>query len=266
MYSEPKLSSPANIFWIALATIGVLAWCFGSQTWDWYQAKKMGESQPCLRLGVRPMVMGDADVIPVTKEAFFGYEFEVPWPNAEAAITRKMVTLTAPSGHGLILWDPTAIPQVFEDASKPIQHPNMKDAIGSVVGKEAALSNYDFVKHILDMTPERISPFLSKREANGRLTLLRMKSGLYCEKGHPVFYSYQQSGLNCLQLGEFGVGRVIEVKCFDRMDRELNFHFSTQPDAVTALTQAEINRVIQTLRPEEKPSALPSEASTRNAN
>ena len=226
----------------------------------------MGESQPCLKVGVQPMSIGDADVVLGTKEAFFGYQFEVPWLNAEAAIARKMVTLTAPNGHGLILWDPTAIPQLFEDESKPIQHPNMKDAIGSVVGKEAALSNYDLVKHVLDMTPEQISPFLSKREANGRLTLLRMKSGLYCDKGHPAFYSYQQSGLNCLQVGEFGAGRVVEVKCFDGMDRELNFHFSARQDATTLLTQGEINRVIQTLRPVEKTLAPSSEAATRNEN
>jgi hypothetical protein len=205
-------------------------------------------------------------VVPGTKEAFFGYQFEVPWLSAEAAITRKMVTLTAPNGHGLILWDPTAAPQLFEDESKPIQHPNMKDAIGSMVGKEASLSNYDFVKHVLDMTPEQISPFLSKRVANGRLTLLHMKSGLYCDKGHPAFYSYQQSGLSCLQIGEFGAGRVVEVKCFDGMDRELNFHFSAGQDGSALLTQAEITRVIQTLRPAEKTSAASSEPVTRNAN
>ncbi len=266
MYSEPKLGSPANILWIALATIGVLAWCFGPQTWDWYQARKMGESQPCLRLGVHPMSIGDAHVAPGTKESFFGYQFEVPWSNAEAAITRKMVTLTALNDHGLILWDPTAMPQLFEDASKPIQHPNIKDAIGSVVGKEAAQSNYALAKHMLDMTPEQISPFLSKREANGRFTLLRMKSAVYCDKGHPSFYSYQRDGLNCLQIGEFGAGRVVEVKCFDGMDRELNFHFSGGRDASSLLTQAEITRVIQTLRPAEKTSAVSSEAATRNAN
>ena len=266
MYSEPKLGSPANVFWIGLATIGVLAWCFGPQTWDWYQAKKMGESRPCLRVGVRPMVIGDANVAPGTKEVFFGYQFEVPWSHADAAITRKMVTLTAPNGHGLILWDPTAIPQLFEDSSKPTQHPSIKDAIGSVVGNEAAQSNYDLVKHVLDMTPEQISPILSKREANGRLALLHLKSILYCDKGHPSFYSYQQDGLNCLQIGEFSAGRVVEVKCFDGMDRELNFHFSAGQDASALLTQAEINRVIQTLRPTEKTSALSSAAATRNAN
>lgn len=266
MQSEPKLSSPATIFWIAIATIAVLAWCFGLQTWDWYQAKKMGESQPCLRLGVRPMVIENADVAPGTKEAFFGYEFEVPWSNADARVTRTMVTVAAANGHGLILEDPSAIPQLFEDATKPIQHPNLKDAIGSVVGKEAAQSNYDLVKRILDTTPEQVSPLLSKRAANGRLTLLRMKSAAYCGKGQSAFYSYQQSGLHCLQIGEFGAGRVVEVKCFDGMDRELNFHFSAGRDASTPLTQAEINRVIQTLRPEEKTSVPQSVTATRNKN
>ncbi len=106
MYSEPKLGSPANIFWIALTTIGVLAWCFGPQTWDWYQAKKMGEAQPCLRLGVQPMVVGDADVAPGTKETFFGYQFEVPWLSVEAKVFRQEATLISPHGSGILFWNP----------------------------------------------------------------------------------------------------------------------------------------------------------------
>jgi hypothetical protein len=259
MYSESKLDSPANIFWIALATIGVLAWCFGPQTWDWYQAKKLGESQPCLRLGVQPMSIGDADGTPGTKEAFFGYEFEVPWSNVEAKVVRQTAMVNTGNGHGLIFWNPAERLQLFDDT-------NTRDAFGSVLGKDAARSNYDLTKHILDVTPEQISPTLSKREANGRLTLLHMKSGLYCGKGQPAFYLYQQSDLNCLQIGGFGAGRVVEVKCFDGMDRELNFHFSAGQDASAVLTQAEINRVIQTLRSVEKTSAVSSEAATRNTN
>jgi|HubBroStandDraft_2_1064218.scaffolds.fasta_scaffold139632_2 hypothetical protein len=265
MYAEPKLGSPANIFWIALATIGVLAWCFGPQTWDWYQAKKMGESQPCLRLGVQPLVIADADVASGTKEAFFGYEFEVPWPSVDAKVIRQIATVTTGNGPGLVFWNPADRRQLF-DSTRKWTHPNTRDALGSILGKDAARSNYDLIEQILDTTPEQISPIMSKREANGRLTLLRMKSALYCDKGRPAFYSYQRSGLNCLQAGEFGVGRGVEVKCFDGMDRELNFHFSAGQDARTVFTQAEINRVVQTLRPVEKPTILSSEPGTRNTN
>jgi hypothetical protein len=265
MYSGSKLGSPTNLLGIAAATVGVLAWCFGLQTWDWYQAKKMGESQPCLRLSLRPIPTEAADAAPGARETFFGYEFEVPWPNVEAKVLRQTAVLTAQNGQGLIFLDPATTPQLFDDASKPVQHPNMKDAFGSV-GKEAAQSNYDLTRHTLDVVPEQISPILPKREANGRLTLLHMKSVLYCNSGHPAFYSFQRNGLNCLQVGELGVGRVVEVKCFDGMDRELNFHFSTTRDASALLTQREINRVIQTLRPAEKASVGPSETTSRNTN
>jgi hypothetical protein len=126
MHSEPNPGSPANLLWIAITAIAVLTWCFGSQTWSWYEAKKMGESQPCLKLGVRPMIIGNADAAPGTKEAFFGYEFEVPWSHADAKVTPKMVTLAAANGHGLILWDPTAIPQLFGDATKQDSIPTRK--------------------------------------------------------------------------------------------------------------------------------------------
>ena len=264
MQSEPKLGSPANIFWIAITTIAVLAWCFGPQTLDWHQAKKMGESQPCLGFGVQPMAIENIDVAPGTTEVFFGYEFEVPWSYVEAKVNREMLTLMAANGHALMFWDPAATHNLFADTSKPIQHPNMKDALGFVVGKEAARSNYELVKRTLNITPEQITPMLSNREANGRMILLRMKSAVYCGKGRPAFYSYKQGGLNCLQLGGFGAGQVIEVKCFDELDRELDFHFSARQDASTALTQAEINRVVQTLRPVKKTPAASTGTAPQN--
>jgi hypothetical protein len=71
MYSESNPGSPANLFWITVATIVVLAGCFGLQTWDWYQAKKMGESQPCLRFSVHPIPTEASDVAPGTKRNIF---------------------------------------------------------------------------------------------------------------------------------------------------------------------------------------------------
>jgi hypothetical protein len=265
MYSEPKLGSPANIFWIALTTIGVLAWCFGPQTWDWYQAKKMGEAQPCLRLGVQPMVVGDADVAPGTKETFFGYQFEVPWLSVEAKVFRQEATLISPHGSGILFWNPAERRKLIDDETGTHMHPNKKDAFGEFVGKDAARSDYYLLNYTISVTPEQIRPSLSQRAARQRLTLLKMKS-VVCLIKISAFYSFQWQGLRCIQIGEPKLDRRIEIQCFDQTDREFNFHFSTQQDASGALTQAEINRVVQTLRPVEKTSVLSSEPATRNTN
>jgi hypothetical protein len=133
----------------------------------------------------------------------------VPWPNAEAKLLRQTAVLSAPNGQGLIFLDPASMYLLFDEASKPVKHPNMKDVFASAIGKEAAQSNYDLTRHTLDVVPEQISPTLSQREAIGRFALLRMKSILYCSNGHPTFYSFRRNGLNCLQIGELGCGRLI---------------------------------------------------------
>jgi|SRR5580700_6881896 hypothetical protein len=106
MNSRPKLGSPPNLFWIAAAAIGVLAWSFGFQTWEWYQARKIDEFQQCSKLALRALPNEAADAAPRTKETLFGYEFEVPWPNVEAKVVRQQAVLTASNGLAVIFWDP----------------------------------------------------------------------------------------------------------------------------------------------------------------
>jgi hypothetical protein len=142
-----------------------------------------------------------------------------------------------------------------------VQHPNRKEAFGAFVGKAATQSNYDLLSHTISITPGQIEPLLSKRDANARLILLNMKS-IYCSRNISAFYSSQSKDLRCIQIGQPGVERVVEVSCFDSGDRELNFHFSAQQNPAV-LTQLEINRVIQTLEPAS--IGLP-EGTTRNRN
>jgi hypothetical protein len=200
MNSGPKLGTPANLFWIAAATIGVLAWTFGSQTWEWYEAKKMGESDPCLTLALRALPNESVDSAPAAKEKFFGYEFEVPWPNIDAKVVRQQAILTAPNGRALIFWDPADRQQLLDDPSKFVQHPNRKEAFGAFVGKAAERSNYDLLSHTVSITPGQIGPLLSKREANARLILLNMKS-IFCSHNISAFYSSRSKDVRCIQIG-----------------------------------------------------------------
>ena len=266
MNSQPKLGSPANLFWIAIASLGVLAWCFAPQTWDWYQARRMARMQPCLGLELRPLIDSTPDETAGSKETLFGYEFEVPWRNVDAKGVRHQGMLIASNGHSLIFWDPADRQQFLGDASQSMQHPNIKDAFASALGNDATRSNYDLLEHMLNITPEQISPILSKREANGRLTLLRIKSAIYCNNGHPAFYSFHRGDLNCLQIGEPGLSRDVEVICFDGADRELNFHFSARQDSSEVLSRGEINRVIQTLHAVENPSVGRPVGAAHNSN
>jgi hypothetical protein len=258
MNSPPKLGSPANVFWIVITTIAVLIWSFGPQTSNWYEANRMDKLQPCLSLVPQPLTTEVADSAPGTTQSYFGYEFEVPGLNPQATEIRHMVNIVFREGEAMSLWDPDDFPHLFDDGSSGKQHPSVKDEVGAVIGTDAARSNYDLLIHILNVTPEQISPVLSKRDSLRKLTLLRMKSGVYCHNTNTTFYSFHSKDLRCIQIGEPGLEGAVEVKCFDPADREVNFHFGAKKDSGATLTQLRINRVIQTLRPANKSSVEPT--------
>ncbi len=261
MTSEPKLGSPANIFWIAVTTLLLLFWGFGRQTWAWYEAREMGKSQPCLLLIPRPLADESTDEAPGSRQLFFGYEFEVPWSNPEVKAFHHLASFSQ-DGYGLIFWNPADRHNLISEAIKSGKHPNMQDALAVSVGNEAARSDYDFLSHTLNVTPQKITPTESSREANWRLTLLRIKS-VNCLAKVSAFFSFQSKSLRCIQIGEPSLDRVIEVRCFDAADQEFNFHFSAKQDSGAPLTQRQINRVILTLHPTNSPPLEPTEAATR---
>jgi hypothetical protein len=258
MSSPPKLGSPANVLWIVITAIAVLIWSFGPQTWDWYEANRMGKLQPCLSLVPQPLTTEVADSAPGTTQSYSGYEFEVPGLNPLATEIRHMVNIAFGEGEAVSFWDPDDLPHLFDNGIASHRHRSVKDEFEFVIGKDAARSNYDLLLHTLTITPEQISPTLSKRDALRRLTLLRMKSYIYCQNAKPMFYSFDSKDLRCIQIGEPGPERTVEVKCFDPADREVDFHFGAKKDSGAMITQLQINRVIQTLRPTNKSSVEPT--------
>jgi len=125
---------------------------------------------------------------------------------------------------------------------------------------EAVRSDYDFLKSELEATPNQISPMQSRRKANQRLTLLRMKGQLDCNRKPAAFYFFRSQNLKCIQIGDPSVDGLIEVRCFNPEDHEFNFIFSVRKDSGLKISQLDINRVIQTLHA--APVPRPAETSS----
>jgi hypothetical protein len=90
-----------------------------------------------------------------------------------------------------------------------------------------------------------------------RLTLLGMNlvelslrpSGLYSFKWHEV---------GCFQIGDPSNDLHVEVRCFDRGDHEFYFLVGARKESESKISQRDINRVLQSLRPAIRPWPQPA--------
>jgi hypothetical protein len=264
MNSGPKSGSRSKVFWIAITFAAVLAWAFGFQTWAWHEARRMDKSDPCLALIPRSLPDESSSRGAAIKQTYFGYEFEAPWPRPVAAKQAPfLVDLIFHGDYAVVFFNPAERRNLLDDTTAIERHPNMKDAMAAMIGRDAAQSNYDFFRNIFNITPAQVLPTLSKREANRRLTLLRMK-GIDCGRKPSAFYFFQFQNLRCFQIGDPAVERSFEVRCFDPSDHELSFLFGVRENSGLKMSQMEVNRVIQSLRPAQLPSSQPTGTNRSN--
>lgn len=209
----------------------------------------MEKSDPCLALTLGSLPEEKASQSSGSKHAYFGYEFETPWPQPEkVAAYSSAVDLVFHGDYGVLFWNPAERRNFIAQLTAEMQQPQVKKELETVIGKDAARSDYDLLRGGLDMTAKQISPALSKLGAVQRLTLLRTKS-VECTNKPSAFYAFQSQNVKCLQIGDPSKDASVEVRCFDPSDREFNFHIGARKDSGVHVTQTDINRVIQTLRP-----------------
>ena len=110
------------------------------------------------------------------------------------------------------------------------------------------VSNYAFAKASFSMTPQRLSLFMPGMEAKRNIQLLKIKQQhVYAKTG---LYSIQTSKWHGFQTGDPSQnGGSSMLFLFDDHDHEVRLIFATDKQAKTKVTQADVNRVVQTLLP-----------------
>jgi hypothetical protein len=259
MTSDPKIGTASNVFWIAITIAAALAWAFWFQALAWHEARQMGKSDACLALVPGPLLEQSATRTAGSRQTYFGYEFEIPWPAPQKVKqTSTLVDLVFRGGFGAVFWNPAERHNFIHDVTANRQRLEIRNFLGAVIGRDAARSDYNFLKGQLEVTPDQISPMQSRRDANSRLTLLRMKS-VDCSQKPSAFYSFKWRELNCFQIGDPSKDFHVEVRCFDSGDREFNFLFGVRKGGSSLkISQADINRVVQSVRPAAAPSPQPT--------
>jgi hypothetical protein len=234
----------------AILACGVYVWIFGFQTAIALETRYMARKTPVVNK--IPVELADTSVSHASgkKLSYFGYEFEIPWDDVDEsktrAVAKDMVVIAFRSGNALSVW--SGPPREFVK----IVLANSKvgpDAFRQIYGDEALQSDYALHRLVLETTPDKITPFVSRETAARQVVLILLK-GISAPRG-------SDSGIFLVQAGEFKGFQYghppdssgLSVELFADSG-SLNFIFVQKANGPTAISQADINRVLRTLKKE----------------
>jgi hypothetical protein len=167
----------------------------------------------------------------------FGYEFEAPWKDVDRVDNLKSLTrIYFKGGQFVLFFDPNQKIdrlKVMQDAAAQ----NGKD-LRVLFGSEIPASNYQALNTILSTTPHHESHLIPSNDLvrNGLLLALK-RSELV--NGASCLYSVGTQNLLGFQKGD----------PLDKRDRHFEVWVGAQKGTSARITQADINRIVQTLHP-----------------
>jgi hypothetical protein len=232
---------------VLIALVLTYALIFGNPTRIVWSMKKEAASNP--RLSVVPIPLSDKSISPAkgTPENFFGYQFEVPWQGGEQKQRESIaVVISQSSQEAVMFFDPTG-QQGFIRMMKVT--PGLRVAyLNPLYGRENVQSDYEFARAALNASPSQLSLFLpwSKEVYAANLLMIKEASIMGSQTG---LYSFEIGQLRGFQHGDPVRDKNVVVEAYYAAGRKFMVIFSSKSGPNGGMTQPDINRVLQTIRP-----------------
>jgi len=232
---------------LAVACVAYL-WFFGVQTFFVLQAHNAARKVPFLNRTPVELTDSSVSTAPGTKLSYFGYEFEIPWTDIDKERTRivggNRVLIAFRSGNVLMVW--SAAPHEF--MNNLLAQMNLdRDNFQKIYGDGVLQSNYSLMRLILETTLNRITISGTKETDVSQEMLLVVKA--ICVPGDPDSGIFDMRGK---EFKGFQYGRPqsppkrVDVELFPQ-DGHLDLFFEQKKSGPVAISQADINRVVQTI-------------------
>jgi hypothetical protein len=245
-----------GLFVVVLVCVAYV-WFFGFQTLIVLEARYMTRKAPAVSMA--PAQLADFSVSrpPGRKLSYFGYDFEVPWNDVDESKTgvipdTNKAMIVFQSGNALSVWHGS--PRAF--LNQVLSNDKIdQNTLRRIVGDEALQSDFALYRTILQMTPDKMTPFESQSDAGNQALILLVK-GISMPPG-------AGSGIFAVNAGEFSgfqFGRPqnpsgqVSVRLFSDTS-SLNFIFNQKLGGPAFISQPDINRLLQTLRKTASPAA-----------
>lgn len=236
------------LIWLgsSAALITLYVWFFGVATMFAIEARYVGRKSPQIRITPVPLSDLSTSTSGGQKVTRAGYEFEVPWAvdgkrTKQVSPTKEVIAFD--SGNALLF--SRMPPKEFVNGL--IKDWNMDaDSVKRLYGDEVLGSDYSLADLILEATPQRVGLFSDRRQAVGTMMLLVLKGIMIPPGGETGIFKVQTHNFRGFQYGDpRRRPKAIDVEIFAD-EGGLEFLFAQREGGpVPAITQAEINRVIQ---------------------
>jgi hypothetical protein len=226
---------------------------FGVQTIMWWKVRQFGKNNPVI--WVIPQVLRDSVPAkqPGSRLSAYGYEFEVPWVDIDKDKTRSGDFVTIyyfRSGQFLMISNPekaTNAREIF------LADDEKRKVAMRMWGERTLESNFTLTKAMLETSPTQMAVFAPRAKVVGLGILLTLKI-LAAMGGETGIFAFDTSAIRGFQMGDPDKGpKVISVRAFDMSDHQLQLTFGMQKGSTGQITQPEVNRLLQTVRPVGKP-------------
>jgi hypothetical protein len=247
-----KLRWRSSLLWlgISVAVAYLQLFVFGPS----FFLTKRDFKDPALRKIPAPVPDLAISIAPGMKLSYFGWEFEVPWTDLDPSKTkpigkppRQWQVIGFYSGRHIIFAERPA-----NYWSKVLFPPS-----GSYLGKAYyrwlfgadASSDYAFTRAMLEATPDQLTPYMFGGERDRLTMLLTFKSfKIAAHDAKSGIFMIDTSDFRGFQYGnpESTKSQVNDVLYSDRGGVE--FRFWSCPPGRAPISQADINRVIQTAK------------------
>lgn len=206
---------------------------FGSQTLAYLKMRRV--TSPAWWLETpRPLTDTTALMVPGTTLSYFGCRLQVPWVGIEKEVNgEQWVRVFFKTGQDILFANPNF---------------SQNDPLA---GDGHVGSKYEHLKAILSVTPSRLSPFRSHRNF-ARDQLYWERKGLLLEhSGATEIFSFETGAYRGFEVSGIPYNGQASIILFDAADQLLTIRVSGRrdPSGRLQLTQAEVNRIIQTLEP-----------------
>jgi len=221
-------------------------WFFGVQTFCALEARRIGRQVPIVKS--IPLELEDLSVSKVQGEkvSFLGAGFEVPWEDVDEKTTRivgNWALIHFRSGNSIILCVGPPDGDIRAMSKNKTPDPQL---FAAMYGPEVLRSDYAMHKAIFEATPSQITLSTPTNRAAGLASVILIKAIMPPTTDWAI-YNIRSKDFKGFQLGN--PARRPKKMCLelyaDDVEIEVNI-MQSESGRTPAITQAEINRIIQT--------------------
>lgn len=233
---------------IVLVVCATYLWFLGTQTFFVLEAHNVARKLPFVKL--MPVPLPDLSVAqaPGMKLSYFGYEFEIPWTDIDTEKTQiiggNKAIIAFHSGNVISVW--SGQPHEFMNGLLEAGKID-RDSFRKLYGDEALQSDYNFKRLILETTPDKVALLRDRRTDVSQGVLLMVKA--ICVPGDPNsgIYAVQGQEFKGFQYGRpQSPPKQLSVELFPA-NGHLDLIISQKAQGPTVISQADINRIVQTI-------------------